>query len=1135
MPLSASTSRKLDAPGPGPVPEPQRKQPQDEVLLERRRVLKEVDLVLQQSGADSTGIGSAGHGPTMKALLNQCTKTSLAPEMAHQGEHRLLPTSGMSRGEHLVRSRLASTGAGDSASDSRYGLRLDAFLRHLDKDRLGELKERFIAMGNALTSEELADLLAGFTGPADQGNAELKEMFLRLHAQLVADEADSAGDSESGGPDVGVVAVPVEAAFLTEAKETEGPEGVVTWTMFAKLLLERGVVDVVGGFNIVTVLGHLDLEKIAPLQDEFKQYRNALNLEEFVVVMKRQFRHSFELARLLDLHGEERRLLAQLVNLFEMIDIGGKNSLSWEEFTSFLVDQGMTEDVHREFNIIRFSRSTSRDDVAHTSYVEKAVYLKNYDKVAFFEQGCRCLKLWTPDLVPYREIRDFTQTPLCVEYIDRYMYVVVACSDLTLSFYDSDNNLKLVRRVNTEKTAQLVMCWSEVGQVLFTADHEGRIFATDVNAVKFGAGFGRSYEAGQGDPWRDFLAPMSRSEPSMRHSDGDDNRLRREATSLGSGRMTGPGSLKVPGGSIVLMLLELPVLAQMASCGVDRNVMIWDVFTGVWKRTLRGHEMGVRCMAFATSTKVLVTGGFDYKLMVWNPYWGKSIHTLHGHAAPIIGIEVLGSSAGQVVSADSAGSLKTWDLATYQCLQTIVVEDVLNLRAFVSIPSHKRVLAADRKFVAYDYQNNGMADQTDEAPIIKAIYNPRLKVFISGCMSHLRIWDAVTGAIKCVIPHKDSEITDFCVDDRGRKVFIADHNGDVSVHNSTTGCFIKKLIGHKKEVSGVIYCTGDRNIITVSWDKSVVVHDESQEAPKIWRQAVNVHHDDISCVAFSHHLGLVATGSIDCVISLREYERLRTVSSLLGHKTGITALAFVEPYAALASADFGGNVAIWSVPAPSGKQHRFVNHVLTRFINMMSLEASASVNCLNPVYEAAGPTFHLYTGDEDGDVRAWDLSQLLTVAGLEPCAPKADWDGWKKDIVEIPASTTAAIARKAVAPETPELKIHVEAQVVRQLCSWRAHSDSVRTLKVYSSPQFVLTAGYDHMVKIWTLEGQLLTVLRAYGQIPWHFPVGPDMDGLDEDTLDEVLERVQEVDRKYDLAKAAMGGARGGAAALTDG
>merc|ERR1719161_576126 len=242
-------------------------------------------------------------------------------------------------------------------------------------------------------------------------------------------------------------------------------------------------------------------------------------------------------------------------------------------------------------------------------------------------------------------------------------------------------------------------------------------------------------------------------------------------------------------------------MAQMASCGVDRNVMIWDVLTGRWKRTLKGHEMGVRAMAFATASKQLVTGGFDYNLHVWNPYVGTSIHVIRGHSAAIVGIEVLGAASNQVVSADAEGVIKTWDLGNYACLQTI--------------------LAEERRFVAYDYQHTGLPDQTDEAPIIKAFYNPRLRVFLTATAQHLRIWDAVSGAIRCVIQHKTAEITDFCVDDRGRKVFVSDHKGEMTAYNATTGCLIKRLTPHAQEVSGMLYCPKDKNVLSVSWDRSV--------------------------------------------------------------------------------------------------------------------------------------------------------------------------------------------------------------------------------------------------------------------------------------------------------------------------
>lgn len=310
----------------------------------------------------------------------------------------------------------------------------------------------------------------------------------------------------------------------------------------------------------------------------------------------------------------------------------------------------------------------------------------------------------------------------------------------------------------------------------------------------------------------------------------------------------------------------------------------------------------------------------------------------------------------------------------------------------------------------------------------------------------------------------------------------------------------------------MIYCQGDKNIITVSWDRSIVVHDESSKTEVVHRRATNSHKGDITCVAYSRHLGLIATGSTDCVIAVREYLKLRILSYLLGHKTDVTALAFVEPYPLLVSADFGGNVAVWAVPTITGKEHRFANKVLTRFINMQSLESSASVNCLDlcPINDDEH-SFVLYTGDEDGEVRSWDLSALLPAAGVQKCPPipASEWDPYKR--VENDASHTAeTVARKASSIEVPELQAQMEQPLVRQGFSWKAHSDSLRTLKVYRNPPCVVTAGFDGMAKIWTREGKLMTVLRAYGQSTWDFPVEATDPCVPLETQNWLLEKVHE-------------------------
>lgn len=1121
-----------------------------------------VDATLRSSGADEYGINRNSEvAPTMKALLNQYTQYSALTEVDENGEHPLFPQSQDSARREVRNRNLRQTvgsgaalGSSKGASQSSGRNMLDMLFRRMDTDRWPQIKDCFYAKEDSLTSAEFVSMLRSHIGHIPGGDerlvtAELAKLHTRLYkgTSLLADDEVDAADIEG-----------------VEGQDGEGEPAevpVVSWSMFARLLLETGIVgDMVRSFDIVKVLNHIDLDRIAPLKDEFMSLGNALELEHFVAIMKRQFHYIFELVNLFDLKKEQRQLIAQLVDLFEIIDINGNNIMSWGEFTAFLVDQGMSEDVPRGFNIIRFGDSAVVDETMHQSHCEKAIYLKHYDKIAYVEQGSRSLKLCSPDLVPYFELKDFAQMPLYAAYIENESFLVVSCSDLTLSFYDVNNGLKLVRRILSQ-TAQLVLCWSSSAHVLYSADHEGSIFAWDIAAVK--AGIGRShYEPGQGDPSKDFLklggdrqkaddrprGDYDRMPPWARHVQQDKHPAKGEITKSSvtprGGGYNSARSAKAKvvsvaselGKSIVMALLELEVLGLLASCGIDGKVMLWDIFTGKAKTTLKGHDMGVRCMAFAAASKVLVTGGYDYNLMVWNPYVGTSIHIMKGHIAQIVGVEVLGNASNQVVSADSEGSVKTWDLGTYQCLQTIVVSGVLKLRAFLSIPGYKRILCVDRKFVAHDYLNTGVADQTDEHPIIKSIYIPRLKVFISGCTSHLRIWDAVTGAIKCVIEHPESEITDFCVDDRGRKVFIANHDGEIKVYNSTTGCEIKKLTKHEQEISGMIYCRGDKNLMTVSWDHSIMVHDESEKSAKVLRVATHIHAGDIMCVAFSRHLGLIATGATDCVISLREYTRLRSISFLLGHKADITALAFVDPLPLLVSADSNGNVAVWAVPQPTGQNHKFVNEALTRFINMQSLESSASVNCFEPLYieaeqdaapvsplntfmtgiaatAAAHGQFLLYSGDEDGDARVWDLTRLLEVADVMPCAPKPDWDPRKGDQLDC-SHTTETMARRARSVEQPELPIRINEPVVRQANSWRAHGDSIRSIKVYRSPDCVLTAGYDQMVKIWTLDGQLMTVLRAYGAIPWNFPVRADMLGIDDDTLDGIIERVKEAEKQ---------------------
>lgn len=91
---------------------------------------------------------------------------------------------------------------------------------------------------------------------------------------------------------------------------------------------------------------------------------------------------------------------------------------------------------------------------------------------------------------------------------------------------------------------------------------------------------------------------------------------------------------------------------------------------------------------------------------------------------------------------------------------------------------------------------------------------------------------------------------------------------ELEAHNATDG-----------EVSFIGYGGEDHTIITCGWDKTIKVHmravlANSAKASEVKRGKADAHKKDIICGAYSHNLGLIATGSQDCRVKVWDYERV---------------------------------------------------------------------------------------------------------------------------------------------------------------------------------------------------------------------------------------------------------------------
>lgn len=98
---------------------------------------------------------------------------------------------------------------------------------------------------------------------------------------------------------------------------------------------------------------------------------NGLSISEFVFVMMKFVQSSplnDENARLRNL--AEHQLVANLCELFAQIDINGDGSMEWEEFTSFIVDTGLTVKSHQPNSIQHYHHVPWEDPSKHSTFID---------------------------------------------------------------------------------------------------------------------------------------------------------------------------------------------------------------------------------------------------------------------------------------------------------------------------------------------------------------------------------------------------------------------------------------------------------------------------------------------------------------------------------------------------------------------------------------------------------------------------------------------------------------------------------------------------------------------------------------------------------------------------------------------
>ncbi|CAK9112051.1 WD repeat-containing protein 64, partial [Durusdinium trenchii] len=317
-------------------------------------------------------------------------------------------------------------------------------------------------------------------------------------------------------------------------------------------------------------------------------------------------------------------------------------------------------------------------------------------------------------------------------------------------------------------------------------------------------------------------------------------------------------------------------LSSLVTSSLDSTVNVFDLERARLKRTFTQHEKAVYSFAWCPSAKVIASCGLERHIVLWSPYSRRSLASLHGHTSSVIKV-VLNDDNNQLLSLSSDNTVKIWDIRNHKCVQTIsFASNDTQRKAHVGpvpvtclnyVSKHRSMVAASHKLKIFPLQQSSAAsNKTHNRSVVSALYNHNFHQVISvDEKANLAIWnvndgssissfqlrekaqqdqidqassklaaaaaensaltaaaaglsvdtdengkrepiDAVEAAAEIAISINNGEgslssalaeesVTAICFDDGARRVVTGSHDGDhLKIWNFSNGCLLKKLI-----------------------------------------------------------------------------------------------------------------------------------------------------------------------------------------------------------------------------------------------------------------------------------------------------------------------------------------------------
>jgi WD40 repeat protein/tetratricopeptide (TPR) repeat protein len=515
----------------------------------------------------------------------------------------------------------------------------------------------------------------------------------------------------------------------------------------------------------------------------------------------------------------------------------------------------------------------------------------------------------------------------------------------------------------------------------------------------------------------------------------------------------------------VLSVDLTPDGSTAVSGGSDGTLRVWDVGTGKCLLLIKEPREPVDAIfnpiANAVSVsitpdgKVAVSANQDHALRIWELASGECLHTLIGHVSWVNSVRIA-SAANIVVSASEDRTLRVWDLRTGQCIRTLEghkygVNDIsITPDGNIGVSG-----SADKTLRVWDLQT-GQCIRTLEGHtdyVFRVSVTPDGTTAVSsGRDETLRVWNLTTGttgqSTRFLLEdeeHEDS-VQSIRLSPNGKVAVSASHDETVRVWSVGTGICFRTLKGHTGPVLSVAMMPYEPMVVSGGADRTL----------RIW----NVNTSQ--CLReFDGDTAKARVAPLGFHVGVDPSQK-----SFVDHTVGINAVSVTLDGRTIVSGSADGIVRVWDIE--TGQYSHTIEGHLGMTLGGNPGQGVQSI-ALTPDGRIA------VSGGKDSTIRVWSLKTGKCLRTIEE--PREPVDAELRDV----SVNVTPDGRTAVSASASGGSMRVwDLATGKDVCTLDGHTGWVTAISIAADGKIVISGSVDHTLRVWDMAtGQCLAIYNA--------------------------------------------------------